>query len=711
MISVLNQQETIIFPGKSGSFLPGFIPQQRIIFDGAGFDRQPVEELKEHPEAALPPKKIEDSFYLCDLLLKESQADGIGGKVIRAAYYDRDSADYPRLIPNSQTDYLFISDVQPQNQADKDISIFRQQSTLKNINLENHSSMLVYVSYMGSLQNTITYNQELSYSEYSIEQPGTFFYSEKAVYELDAARFQNPLFDHIEIYDLSAPVIIPEQTGSYSEHDYTHAERITPLNTANPFYLPDKTAITSATQYRSDIQGNEVSSLIFLNRDDTKKIGYQIPDDILLDLPGEPINEKSDSGKPEMGNNSSYIKNYQKSELPDESTHLPDNISEFDSDKAKNTSAIENTISRYSPINQLITDLNKDHILTSGKYLFDTAHNKHEILSRSLANLEIKDITSVRLEYTVRDAFVSNILKTPDLKTTVETEETELDYGITKDLTEGITQKIESYKGDSDTNHSLELKVKDSWNRENAGLDDVPYKKEEVRVSQECQIASECFAEIMDWMDGKEDSSNFTKKELESLSECYAEQIRDIRESREIIRQRKEGDYSNLVHKEGVMLRDYIRNGEIQEGFKLVDRFMVSDVDTMDYIINAYDSKEGKMVDVNVRSDSVNAVIDRMAKGTVLWESQEFVFEGKKIRGEYISDILEVMPQARKELGDKDEYGMRLSGIIILINGKEPGRGTIPLHDYIVKPGDLIEIIYKNDAARYDEDLVLRKVA
>ena len=62
----------------------------------------------------------------------------------------------------------------------------------------------------------------------------------------------------------------------------------------------------------------------------------------------------------------------------------------------------------------------------------------------------------------------------------------------------------------------------------------------------------------------------------------------------------------------------------------------------------------------------------------------------------YLETIAQYHREAKKLLGDKDQHGMRLNGIIILINGEEPGQGKTSLFDYRINPGDVIEIVYKN---------------
>lgn len=160
------------------------------------------------------------------------------------------------------------------------------------------------------------------------------------------------------------------------------------------------------------------------------------------------------------------------------------------------------------------------------------------------------------------------------------------------------------------------------------------------------------------------------------------------------------GNYNNKKFQ----LKDYIRNGEVQEGFKLAEQFLVNDTQEKDYNIKAFNTKTKQYEEVNVSHNSVYAQLDMMTNSNVEWKNYHYIDTdtGEERIGIYAEDLKEFKDEAKKVLGNKDEYGMRLNGMIVLINGIEPGEGTISLHDYKVRKGDKIEIVYKNDNARYE---------
>jgi len=268
-------------------------------------------------------------------------------------------------------------------------------------------------------------------------------------------------------------------------------------------------------------------------------------------------------------------------------------------------------------------------------------------------------------------------------------------------------------------------------------LDDRFFKKAPDPIKR-CERPSECFEEIIQWMDGKFDAKDPEMiQKYRSISECYADQIDHIKKAREYIRQRKDGytcggtRYSRFHHNDpGFKLQYYIRNGEVQRGFKLAERIEVSE-ETLrrgtTHKVRAFNTKTGEIVEYGLDRDTVYAQLDILTRGTIIWKDFSYIdtetgqersgmFIDEKTGEEkaclYLETIAEYHAEAKKFLGDKDEHGMKLNGIIILINGVEPGKGTTSLHNYKLRSGDIIEIVYKNDAARYDSsNRVVFKIA
>ena len=142
-------------------------------------------------------------------------------------------------------------------------------------------------------------------------------------------------------------------------------------------------------------------------------------------------------------------------------------------------------------------------------------------------------------------------------------------------------------------------------------------------------------------------------------------------------------------------LCDYFRNYRLQKGFKIAETITIADVKNGNHTITAINAQTGRIEKIKVPSNSAYAQIDKQVSGTI-WKNTVYIDmkTKNKITGVYLEELKEYGKEATKIFGKK-------SGIIILINGKEPGKGTIPLHNYAVKKGDVIEIVYKKAGARY----------
>ncbi len=140
-------------------------------------------------------------------------------------------------------------------------------------------------------------------------------------------------------------------------------------------------------------------------------------------------------------------------------------------------------------------------------------------------------------------------------------------------------------------------------------------------------------------------------------------------------------------------LKDYKKDGKVLEGFKLAERIIVKDIKKSKHIIKS-SGKGSRDINIGLDSDSVYAQIDLLLKAKPIWKLLEYKnTDTEKIRTEL---FLENIKEYKKEADS-----LNLKGILIFINGIEPGKGTISLEDYKVKKGDIIEIVYKNEKARY----------
>ncbi len=208
---------------------------------------------------------------------------------------------------------------------------------------------------------------------------------------------------------------------------------------------------------------------------------------------------------------------------------------------------------------------------------------------------------------------------------------------------------------------------------------------------------------------GQAESEGLQEESLENISYCIATGDRHFKKALEYAKERSNsypcnGELKSRFHhnSKSFRLRDYIRNGVKLNGFKLAES-IVADGKKGSYRIRAYNTKAGAYDDLIIPKDSVYAVIDRKLKGTAIWKLYSFIDTetGREMQGLYLETIAEYHLEAKKLLGDKDKNGVKYSGLIILVNGKEPEKGRAALDSYRVKEGAKIELVYKTDRARY----------
>ena len=130
----------------------------------------------------------------------------------------------------------------------------------------------------------------------------------------------------------------------------------------------------------------------------------------------------------------------------------------------------------------------------------------------------------------------------------------------------------------------------------------------------------------------------------------------------------------------------------ILERLTLITSFKVDDKGTKKaHVIKALDEKNTSIL-VYIPANTVYAHIDRQLQATHSWKFSSFIHTdtNKRMQALYLDDI---------KLPRKKQVVMKgfTRGIIIMINGSEPGQGTIPLHNYAVRSGDMIEIVYKHE--------------
>lgn len=251
------------------------------------------------------------------------------------------------------------------------------------------------------------------------------------------------------------------------------------------------------------------------------------------------------------------------------------------------------------------------------------------------------------------------------------------------------------------------------------------YKSKEGEVKKNCSDKSQCFADAIEWLEGKLKNPTFSDEEYGSFSQCYSKEIKNVQKAREYTKKREKGHSCNGVlhnlfyhisftteQEKKYKLRDYVRDGEVQEGFKLATTIIVGDDIKGDYDIESIwtdDERGGQSEKVTLKKNSAYAQLDislRKQGYTPIWKMMSYIDTdtGEKRSGLYLETIAEFHVEAKELLGDKDEYGMKLMGIILLINGQEPGQGTISMHNYPIKLSDRIDVVFKNDSVRYNNN-------
>ncbi len=303
--------------------------------------------------------------------------------------------------------------------------------------------------------------------------------------------------------------------------------------------------------------------------------------------------------------------------------------------------------------------------------------------------------------------------------------EADLGYSIPASATPTSLKPLDGYSVKEEG--KLESKLKEEKGTTNLdGSEDALNRSKQEKSSEGCEDTSKCFAETMDWMNGEVRDTILSEEELESISQCYAEKIRNIQKARDYITQREKknpcgGALYNCFHhvgfteeqKEKYKLRDYVMNEKIEEGFKVVTTITVGKGIEGDYYIEAVwedDVKSGEPGKATLKRNSAYAQLDIGLKEqgyTPVWKMMSYIDTdtGEKRSGLYLETIAETHLEAKDSLGDKDEYGMKLMGVILMINDAEPGRGTLSMENYAVKAGDRIKPVFKNDNGVYGNNI------
>ena len=148
-------------------------------------------------------------------------------------------------------------------------------------------------------------------------------------------------------------------------------------------------------------------------------------------------------------------------------------------------------------------------------------------------------------------------------------------------------------------------------------------------------------------------------------------------------------------------LSEYVRNGETLDGFLKVASFRAVNKEGKTRI-NVYDSEKNESKPTEELFDN-NTVIAQIAMylrsigATPVLERQYFINTetGKKESGLILTAVAEYHLEAKRRLGEKDK------GILIFLDGYEPGKGSIPIDKIITNKNLYIDIVYKKNGCMY----------
>ena len=148
-------------------------------------------------------------------------------------------------------------------------------------------------------------------------------------------------------------------------------------------------------------------------------------------------------------------------------------------------------------------------------------------------------------------------------------------------------------------------------------------------------------------------------------------------------------------------LAEYVRNGETLDGFLKVASFRAINKEGKTKV-NIYDAEknESKPTEELFDNNTVIAQIDMYLKSigaTPVWERQYFINTetGKRESGLILTAVAEYHLEAKRRLGEKDK------GLLIFLDGYEPGKGSIPVDKIMTNNNPYIAVVYKKDGCMY----------
>ena len=200
----------------------------------------------------------------------------------------------------------------------------------------------------------------------------------------------------------------------------------------------------------------------------------------------------------------------------------------------------------------------------------------------------------------------------------------------------------------------------------------------------------------------------FYNQDIEKvISHCEIQTGRYGKKAAELAQKRIPYDYMK-ERKGDYSIKDLLIDGKAAEGYAHLERVVVTESSQETYLLRVFNEDTGFHELHEIDGNSVYAHIDRQlgSSRTLVWKKQSYIdMDTGEIRsGIYLEMIAEYKNALETAFGGKEDS---LKCIIITVNGKEPGNGSIAL-DSLRLHADVIEINSKAyHAAEYKENAIL----
>ncbi len=193
---------------------------------------------------------------------------------------------------------------------------------------------------------------------------------------------------------------------------------------------------------------------------------------------------------------------------------------------------------------------------------------------------------------------------------------------------------------------------------------------------------------------------HYEKIEEKTASPCEVKTGKYLEKAREFAKNRKPYAAKENEGDKKYEFKQVTIDGVVQEGIKGFYEFTVSDASDEKMPVPVYNDQTGESREEKRSKNTVNTQVYQNGEGIAVTVKQKLINidTGEKIQNEYIERIIGFDTSKLKE-----------GGIIFTVNGKEIGEGTVPMHDYSVKNGDVIGVYHIENGFRYKKGAILKQ--